>query len=122
MDIGVPLPSVDDIPEALPPVPFVPPNRQRYTLAEVHAVGGLGRVWLAHDDQMGRAVALKELRPDWASNSALRAGFLREARITGQSERVEREPDAPPRRWSPTLRQSSKRHAFSNSYKEAPSK
>src|SRR5262249_5862236 len=31
-------------------------------------------------------VALKELRPEWAENSAFRTRFLKEARITGQLE------------------------------------
>jgi serine/threonine-protein kinase len=86
MDTGVPLPVAEDTPDGLPPVPFVPPTRQRYTLAEIHAMGGLGRVWLAYDDQIGRSVALKEIRPDRAGDAALWAGFLREARITGQLE------------------------------------
>jgi WD40 repeat protein/tRNA A-37 threonylcarbamoyl transferase component Bud32 len=56
----------------------------RYHLVQLHAVGGLGHVWLAHDVDLGRDVALKELRPERAEDAAIAARFLREARITGQ--------------------------------------
>jgi len=61
-------------------------NRERYALTSLHATGGIGRVWLARDGQLGRDVALKELRPEQADNAGLRARFLREAQITGQLE------------------------------------
>jgi eukaryotic-like serine/threonine-protein kinase len=35
----------------------------RYTLTRLHATGGIGRVWLARDQRLGREIALKELRP-----------------------------------------------------------
>src|SRR6266699_2017361 len=43
-------------------------------------------VWLARDSQLGRDVALKDLRPEQAHNAALCARFLKEAQITGQLE------------------------------------
>ncbi|HEV8060632.1 MAG TPA: protein kinase [Gemmataceae bacterium] len=55
-----------------------------YLLKRVHATGGIGQVWLAHDADLNREVALKELRPERAANPALVARFLREAQITGQ--------------------------------------
>jgi len=58
----------------------------RYLLEQLHATGGLGRVWLAYDSEFGRNVALKELRPEQASNAVLRQRFLKEAQITGQLE------------------------------------
>jgi serine/threonine-protein kinase len=58
----------------------------RYILSSVHASGGIGRIWLARDTQLGREVAIKEARPDIAGDAALTARFLREARITGQLE------------------------------------
>src|SRR6185295_2764232 len=60
--------------------------KDRYALTSLHATGGIGRVWLARDAQMGRDVALKELRPEQADDAVLRARFLREAKITGQLE------------------------------------
>jgi PAS domain S-box-containing protein len=59
---------------------------QRYALTRLHATGGIGRVWLACDSNLGRDVALKELRPERANNTALWSRFLREAWITGQLE------------------------------------
>src|SRR5262245_34097871 len=59
-------------------------SNERYTLDHLHAIGGIGRVWLARDAQLGRDVALKELRPEQAENAMLCARFFREAQITGQ--------------------------------------
>jgi PAS domain S-box-containing protein len=59
---------------------------ERYSLMSLHATGGGGRVWLAHDTHLDRDVALKELRPEVAGNGALWARFQREARVTGQLE------------------------------------
>jgi serine/threonine-protein kinase len=73
-------------PVQLPTTLHVPEVRDRYTLNCLHATGGIGRVWLAHDDRLNRDVALKELRPDRAGHPALAARFLKEARITGQLE------------------------------------
>jgi serine/threonine-protein kinase len=63
-----------------------PPLRARYTRTRLHAKGGLGQVWLARDEAVGREVALKELRPEGHDHPALEARFLEEARITGQLE------------------------------------
>jgi serine/threonine-protein kinase len=73
-------------PEALPSVEYVSLNRERYTLMQIHGAGGIGRVWLARDQHIGRDVALKELRPETASNLQCQTRFLKEARITGQLE------------------------------------
>jgi signal transduction histidine kinase/tRNA A-37 threonylcarbamoyl transferase component Bud32 len=64
----------------------VPSSRARYTLTVLHAVGGIGRVWLARETELGRSVALKDLRPERADSPTDRARFLREAQITGQLE------------------------------------
>jgi len=75
----------EDGPDACLPIPAVPLRRERYTLTRLHATGGIGRVWVARDEQVGRDVALKELRAEGVGQSH-RARFVREARITGQLE------------------------------------
>jgi PAS domain S-box-containing protein len=59
---------------------------ERYTFIRLHATGGIGRIWLARDNHLGRDIALKELRPEQAGNSRLWARFMKEAQITGQLE------------------------------------
>jgi PAS domain S-box-containing protein len=58
----------------------------RYANIRLHAIGGIGQVWLARDNHLDRDVALKELKPDQTSSVAARARFLREAQITAQLE------------------------------------
>jgi eukaryotic-like serine/threonine-protein kinase len=82
--------SLAELPPAGPAlvstVAYRPGSRQRYTLTRLHAQGGIGQVWLAHDEDLGRDVALKELRPDRGDSPLATARFLEEARITGQLE------------------------------------
>jgi serine/threonine protein kinase len=69
-----------------PLIPAHEPESSRYTLMQIRGEGGLGRVWLARDRDLHRGVALKEIRPDRASNPELWRRFLKEAQITGQLE------------------------------------
>jgi WD40 repeat protein len=65
---------------------YAPEPGQRYTRTRLHATGGIGRVWLAYDNDLGREVALKELRPGRSQHPGFADRFLHEAQITGQLE------------------------------------
>jgi serine/threonine-protein kinase len=58
----------------------------RFRVVRLHARGGLGQVSRAWDAQLGRQVALKEMRPDQADNEEQRARFILEAEINGNLE------------------------------------
>jgi hypothetical protein len=59
---------------------------QRFVVLRPHAEGGLGRVSVARDQELGRDVALKEIKPTFAHDTGARARFLREAELTGGLE------------------------------------
>ena len=61
-------------------------SRGRYALTQLHAEGGLGRVWIARDPLLNREVALKELKPSPARHPEAFQRFLQEAQVTGQLE------------------------------------
>jgi serine/threonine-protein kinase len=69
-----------------PTINYEPAGRERYTLARLHARGGVGQVWVAQDTDLEREVALKELSPSGAIDPTLVSRFLEEAKITGQLE------------------------------------
>lgn len=61
-------------------------TQERYRLAEETGHGGMGQVWIARDTDLNRRVALKTIKPKFASQGDVVARFLREAQITGQLE------------------------------------
>jgi serine/threonine protein kinase len=58
----------------------------RFRILRPHARGGLGEVFVAHDEELHREVALKEIQNRHADNPDSRSRFLREAEITGGLE------------------------------------
>jgi serine/threonine-protein kinase len=59
---------------------------QRFRIVQPHAEGGLGIIYRAHDEELQREVALKEIQPRFAARPEDRTRFLREAEITGSLE------------------------------------
>jgi serine/threonine-protein kinase len=58
----------------------------RFRVLRPHARGGLGQVYVARDNELGRQVALKEIRADMSANPELRLRFVLEAEINGNLE------------------------------------
>jgi eukaryotic-like serine/threonine-protein kinase len=58
----------------------------RFRVLRPHARGGLGEVFVAHDKELHREVALKEIQGRHADDPESRARFLLEAEITGGLE------------------------------------
>jgi serine/threonine protein kinase/Flp pilus assembly protein TadD len=61
-------------------------NDERFNIVAPYAQGGLGEVSVAHDTQLGRMVALKQIKTRWADDVDARSRFLQEAQITGRLE------------------------------------
>ena len=55
-------------------------HAERYTRRQRVATGGMGEVWLAHDEVLHRDVAVKYLKQEYADDDGFRTRFLQEAR------------------------------------------
>jgi serine/threonine protein kinase len=62
------------------------PVSLRYRILKLYRRGGLGEVFMAHDEELGRKVALKQIRGEYADHTDNRARFRLEAEITGGLE------------------------------------
>ncbi len=58
----------------------------RYKIVEKIGEGGMGRIYAAEDQRLGKIVAVKMLPPIFAGRVELQQRFAREARITSQIE------------------------------------
>ena len=61
-------------------------NIGRYRTESVLGSGAIATVWLAHDDDLNAAVAIKVLADKWAKDEDIRRRFIAEARILSQAD------------------------------------
>jgi serine/threonine-protein kinase len=78
--------DVEVVAEDDPAAPGGSEGGARFRVIRPHARGGLGEVFLAWDRELGRHVALKEIRGEHARNERARARFVREAEVNGNLE------------------------------------
>ncbi|TWU57703.1 protein kinase domain-containing protein [Rubripirellula reticaptiva] len=58
----------------------------RFRILSRHQQGGLGEVLIALDQQLGRQVAIKQIKPQWKNHREARERFVQEAEVTGRLE------------------------------------
>src|SRR6058998_3249248 len=73
-------PGTADAPAAVDPIAALPTQIGRYRIDKVLGKGGFGLVYLAHDDQLQRPVAVKVPHPRLVSRPEDAAAYLTEAR------------------------------------------
>jgi tRNA A-37 threonylcarbamoyl transferase component Bud32 len=78
--------TVDDFPRVPAAMSGLTSAGLRFRILRPHAEGGLGAVYVAHDEELHREVALKEIQERHAHDAHSRTRFLLEAEITGGLE------------------------------------
>ena len=69
------------------PFPFADPSQiGRYRVIRLLGKGGFGRVYLAHDDELDRPVAIKLPNPERVSSAQDLEAYLNEAKILARLE------------------------------------
>ena len=63
-----------------------PRENARFRILSRYDQGGLGEVLIAHDRQLDREVAIKQIRPKWLGHHEARDRFIQEAEVTGRLE------------------------------------
>lgn len=58
----------------------------RFRIISRYEQGGLGEILIAHDTQLDRDVAVKQIRPMWLEHDEAKARFIQEAEVTGRLE------------------------------------
>ncbi len=61
-------------------------HQERFRIISFHDEGGLGKVSIAIDTEVGREVAFKEIQEKYADEPIYRDRFLLEAEITAKLE------------------------------------
>jgi serine/threonine-protein kinase len=79
-------PGRDESGPAQPPLAGMSTLPTRYRILRPHAEGGLGAVFVAHDEELHREVALKEILERHVHNTENQLRFLLEAEVTGGLE------------------------------------